>query len=96
MTITEYKLLLDYTISKHKYPPYTRQNEGLIYVGLPEIINFKSQNEKNCFVYYLCLFVAFDLKIYDKHRECYKTIKQLIGIPKFEYGLTSVFTMLSL
>lgn len=90
MTISEYKALEGLTLSKHKYPASHWLNEGLVYIGMPEKIEFKSRNEKHYFVYYLCLFVAFDLKVYDRYRDHYQTLKTLLNIPKFEYGLTRV------
>lgn len=90
MNISEYKLLEELTLSKHHYPAYQSENEGLIYIGLPEIVNFKSNREKQYFAYYLCLFVAFDLKVFEMHEFHYNTLKVLLKIPKFKYGLTWV------
>lgn len=52
MTITEYKSLESLTLGRHKIPPNKWPNQGLVYIGLPEIIEFKDLNEKHCFVVY--------------------------------------------
>ncbi len=62
MNIEQFKLRLKETLEKHKYPPYERRNEGLVYIGLPEKIEFTYKQEKYEFVYLLCMFIAFDLK----------------------------------
>lgn len=84
MTIEHYTSLLEKTLSKHKQPPYERENEGLVYIGLPEKIDFIDEKEKREFVYLLCMFVAFDLKTYHLFREFYPHLKREFYIPKFE------------
>jgi hypothetical protein len=89
--LAEYEKLIDKTLKVHKHPPYERQNEGLVYLGYPEIIYFENNTQKHSFVYMLCLFVLFDLKIFELYREYYEQLKIELCIPKFEYGLTNTF-----
>jgi hypothetical protein len=74
---------------KHQYD---RQDEGKVYVGFPnfDFSNF-TEDEKAYFVYYLSLFVAFDLLVYTYDNKNYLKQKEKLKIPKFEYGLTNVF-----
>jgi hypothetical protein len=74
---------------KHQYD---RQDEGRVYIGFPDFdfSNFTNE-EKAYFIYFLCLFVAFDLLVYSYDRENYLLQKEKLKIPKFEYGLTNVF-----
>jgi len=91
MTINDYSKILEETLQNHKHPPYERSNEGFVYVGRPELIKFESNNQKNQFVNLLCLFIAFDLKIFESYNNYYEIIKTNLRIPKFEYGLTNIF-----
>lgn len=76
-------------IYKHQYD---RQNEGRVYIGLPEFdFSNLTKDEKIYFVYYLSFFVAFDLLVYSYDNENYLKQKEELKIPKFEYGLTNIF-----
>ncbi len=56
----------------------------MVYIGLPEKIDFKDEIEKREFVYLLCMFVAFDLKTYHLFRGFYPHLKREFYIPKFK------------
>ena len=91
ITINRFQKLLGDILQKHKHSPYKRGDEGLVYVGTPEIIKFNEISEKQQFVYLLCMFIASDLKIYDVYKAYYYNFKIQFYIPKFEYGLTNHF-----
>ena len=92
MKIIEYQKILKNLLNSHKSKPYLRENEGWVYIGFPNSkFKFNSIEEKKEFIYYLSLFIAFDLIIYSSFREYYPKIKEVFKIPKFEYGLTNTF-----
>ena len=91
MTVDTFFKKLNEQLQTYKHQ-YDRQDEGRVYVGLPDFdfSNF-TKDEKTYFVYYLSFFVAFDLLVYSYANQYYLDQKEKIKIPKFEYGLTNVF-----
>jgi len=91
MKVEDFFLKLNEQLKLHSYQ-YDRQNEGRVYIGLPnfDFSNFKN-DEKTFFVYYLSFFVAFDLLVYTYDNDNYFIQKEKLNIPKFEYGLTNIF-----
>ena len=76
-------------VYKHQYE---RQDEGTVYIGLPDFdFSNLTKDEKTYFVYYLSFFVAFDLLVYSYDNPNYRKQKEKLKIPKFEYGLTNIF-----
>jgi hypothetical protein len=91
MKVDDFFLKLNEQLKTYKHQ-YDRQDEGKVYIGFPDFdfSNF-TKDEKAYFVYYLCLFVAFDLLVYSYDNENYLKQKEKLKIPKFEYGLTNIF-----
>lgn len=71
---------------------YEKASEGKVFMGFPTF-DFSSTTveEKHYFIYYLCLFVAFDLLVFKYENDKYLLQKEKLNIPKFEYGLTNIF-----
>lgn len=91
MKVEEFFSKLNEQLNSHKHQ-YDRQDEGRVYIGFPDFdFSYFTNEEKAYFIYYLCLFVAFDLLVYSYDRENYLLQKEKLKIPKFEYGLTNVF-----
>lgn len=91
MTVEDFFTKLNEQLNTYKHQ-YERQDEGRVYIGLPnfDFSNF-TKHEKTYFVYYLSFFVAFDLLVYTYDNQNYLKQKGILKIPKFEYGLTNVF-----
>lgn len=91
MKVDNFFIKLNEQLNTYKHQ-YDRQDEGRVYIGLPDF-NFSNftKEEKIYFVYYLSLFVAFDLLVYSYDNENYLKQKEELKIPKFEYGLTNIF-----
>ena len=90
MTADRYHRLLNEALQTYT-PPYERDNEGLVYVGLPDFRSSIAWDDLHPFTYYLCLFVGLDLKMYELVKSDYERLRSFIGSPKFEYGLTNIF-----
>lgn len=61
----------------------------MVYIGFPSkdvIIN-----DKNDFIYLLCMFVALELITFSYFKEKYLMVKNIFDTPKFEDGLTNTF-----
>jgi len=91
MKVEDFFSKLNVQLKTYKHQ-YDRKDEGRVYIGLPDFdfTNYTNE-EKAYFVYYLCLFVAFDLLVFSYDNENYLKQKEKLKIPKFEYGLTNVF-----
>lgn len=91
MKVDDFFIKLNEQLMTYKYQ-YDRQDEGRVYIGLPDF-NFSNltKDEKIYFVYYLAFFVAFDLLVYSYDNQNYLKQKEQLKLPKFEYGLTNVF-----
>jgi hypothetical protein len=71
---------------------YNRLNEGKVYIGLPDFdFSTFTKVEKTYLVYYLSFFVAIDLLVYTYENQNYLKQKEILHLPKFEYGLTNIF-----
>lgn len=91
MDLDTFKTNLNYLLENHQHKPYKRQNEGIVFVGLPAPLQIDDRKERYEFVYLLCMFIAFDLKTFEIFDEYYLSLKEQFYIPKFEYGLTNTF-----
>jgi hypothetical protein len=91
MKVDDFFIKLNEQLKTYKHQ-YDRQDEGRVYIGLPnfDFSNF-TKDEKAYFVYYLSFFVAFDLLVYSYDNKNYLKQKEKLKLPKFEYGLTNVF-----
>ncbi len=91
MKVDDFFIKLNEQLKTYKYQ-YERQDEGKVYIGLPDF-NFSNftKDEKIYFVYYLSFFISFDLLVYSYDNQNYLKQKEMLKIPKFEYGLTNFF-----
>jgi hypothetical protein len=91
MKVDDFFIKLNEQLKTYKHQ-YDRQDEGRVYIGLPnfDFSNF-TKDKKAYFVYYLSFFVAFDLLVYSYDNKNYLKQKEKLKLPKFEYGLTNVF-----
>ena len=71
MKVDNFFIKLNEQLNTYKHQ-YDRQDEGRVYIGLPDF-NFSNftKEEKIYFVYYSSLFVAFDLLVYSYDKENY-------------------------
>lgn len=91
MEIDTFYLILENELGNIQHS-YIRENEGMVYLGAPNINrNQFSGDDYNLWCYFLCFFVAFDLLIYTYSNNNYEEVKNKLKIPKFEYGLTNNF-----